>query len=106
MLGEDGGLYCKPEDPVLVVKRTSSLDITASEAEVLGQIRSLMQKRYIIIFNLPDVEVAITGVLKDCYTWRIFHITEKLAMYKSTFGADSKESVLQVLCNSLRSHRI
>lgn len=48
MLGEDGGLYCKPEDPVLVViteKRTSSLNPTASEAEVLGQIRTVMQKR-------------------------------------------------------------
>ena len=53
MLGEDGGLYCTPEDPVLVVveaKRTSTLNITASEAEVLGQIRTLMQKRYIVIF--------------------------------------------------------
>ena len=53
MLGEDGGLYCRPEDPVLVVveaKRTSILNNTPSEAEVLGQIRTLMQKRYIVIF--------------------------------------------------------
>jgi hypothetical protein len=47
MSGENGGLYCIPEDPVLVVvqaKRTSTLN-TCSEAEVLGQIRTLMQKR-------------------------------------------------------------
>lgn len=59
MLGEDGGLYCKPEDPVLVVveaKRTATLNITASEAEVLGQIRTLMQKRYIVIIDFADVE--------------------------------------------------
>jgi hypothetical protein len=53
MMGEDGGLYCTPDDPVLIVveaKHTSTLNLTASEAEVMGQIRTLMQKR--LIFGL------------------------------------------------------
>ena len=113
MLGEDGGLYCKFEDPVLIVvgvKRTSTLNLTASEAEVLGQIRTSRQKRQIVIYDLAERAsanaVAMTGILTDCYTWRIFHITEELSMYKSSFHTDSKESILQILCNPLLSHRI
>jgi len=47
MVGPHGGLDLHIETPLLIVieaKRTPTLQLTSSEAEVLGQMRALMTK--------------------------------------------------------------
>lgn len=47
MIGPYGGIGMRADSPLLIVleaKRTATLNISSSEAEVLGQMRALMQK--------------------------------------------------------------
>jgi hypothetical protein len=47
MVGPYGGTGMKADSPLLIIleaKRTSTLQLSSSEAEVLGQMRALMQK--------------------------------------------------------------
>src|SRR5579859_990924 len=117
---EEDGRYAKadPEKSIFIIveaKRTSKLPDASSEAELIGQLKSKLIRRYIppsaytfpllpLSPHFPAFMCSLTvsrttshiGALTDGKSWRFYYIVQD-KFYQTTIMADSKEHTSLVL---------
>jgi len=103
MSGADGGVDFILDTPYLVileVKKTDTLPLFhSSKAELLGQVRVLLQKLYTSSHRLLTVSTGNgrTGILTDGFQWKIFHLDPKFRMFSAVFTTDTPQQRAHML---------
>ena len=105
--GSDAGTFFSIDTPYLVVceaKKQDTVGLRESKAEILGQIRNLMKKRYLLLtwmyLHSPSNH-GMTGILTDGYHWRFFHYTNDFDVFYMELDAVDKGHEYQLLRTSL-----
>jgi hypothetical protein len=104
----------QPSFIIVEAKRASALDDSDSEAELIGQLKSYMIRRYIslprrhpvassLIIAFPDVrwltgsgESSHYGCLTDGREWR-FYVVDEDSMFMQFVVADNRENTIKIL---------
>jgi hypothetical protein len=102
MSGADGGVDFILDTPYLVileVKKSDTLPLHSSKAELLGQVRVLLQKLYTSSHQLLTVSTGRgrTGILTDGFTWKLFHLYSGFPLFSSVLRTDTTEKRVQML---------
>ena len=102
MSGPEGGVDFILDTPYLVIleaKKTDTLPLHSSKAELLGQVRVLLQKLFAFSYQLLTVSTGRgrTGILTDGFTWKIFHLDSRFRMFSSILRTDTPEQRLHML---------
>jgi hypothetical protein len=102
MSGADSGVDFILDTPYLVileVKKSDTLPLHSSKAELLGQVRVLLQKLYTSSHQLLTVSTGRgrTGILTDGFTWKLFHLYSGFPLFSSVLRTDTTEKRVQML---------
>jgi hypothetical protein len=102
MSGPEGGVDFILDTPYLVIleaKKTDTLALHSSKAELLGQVRVLLQKLFTPSHQLLTVSTGRgrTGILTDGFQWKIFHLDTRFRMFSSKLTTDTPEQRLHML---------
>jgi hypothetical protein len=102
MSGADGGVDFILDTPYLIIleaKKSDTLPLYSSKAELLGQVRVLLQKLYTCSHQLLTASTGRgrTGVLTDGFTWKLFHLDSGFRLFSSVFRTDTTEKRVQML---------
>jgi hypothetical protein len=85
MSGPNGAVHYVMDTPYLVIleaKTSNTPESYSSDAELLGQMRSLLQQLYIPLRQLltSSNDHGWTG-----FTWKVFHLDSHIRLYMTTF---------------------
>jgi hypothetical protein len=101
--GRIAGTMYRMDSPHLIVceaKKSSTVSESEPEAELLGQLRVLMLKQYVlpkVVTECSSGEASKTGILADGYYWRFFHFDADLILYYGELELNSDDHRLELL---------
>ena len=98
MAGPNGAIRYVLDTPYLVIleaKKSDTLGSYSSDAELLGQMRVLLQRLYTPLHRLltSSNDNGRTGILSDGFVWKVFHLDSQFRLYMATFRTETRKNV-------------
>jgi len=103
MDGPDGAQDYVLDTPYLIVlevKKSDTLLLHSAKAELLGQIRVLLQKLFapFRLLLTGSGDKGRTGILTDSFVWKLFHLDSQFRLFTLTVRAETDDERIKMLC--------